>query len=53
MKKVVILGPESTGKTTLAKNLSIHFNTDYVPEFARSYLDVRLGQYKQSEYKIY
>ncbi|MEM7379583.1 MAG: ATP-binding protein [Bacteroidota bacterium] len=36
--KVVIYGPESTGKTTLAKQLAEHYNTPWVPEYAREYL---------------
>ena len=36
--KVVINGPESTGKTTLIKQLAEYFNIEYVPEFARDYL---------------
>ena len=36
--KVVINGPESTGKTTLTKQLAEYFNIEYVPEFARDYL---------------
>ncbi|MCR9016919.1 ATP-binding protein [Aquiflexum gelatinilyticum] len=39
LKKVVIIGPESTGKSTLAKNLADHFGCLWVPEFAREYLD--------------
>ncbi len=31
-------GPESTGKTTLSKQLAAHFNTIWIPEFARDYL---------------
>ena len=37
-KRVVLYGPESTGKTTLAKKLSNHYNVPWVPEFARDYL---------------
>ena len=37
-KRVVLYGPESTGKTTLAKKLSDHYNVPWVPEFARDYL---------------
>ena len=37
-KKVVLYGPESTGKTTLSIELSKHFNTKWVPEYAREYL---------------
>lgn len=36
IKKVVILGTESSGKSTLCKTLSKHFNCDFVPETARS-----------------
>lgn len=37
--KVVLYGPESTGKTTLAKQLAAHYNTSWVPEFMRIYLE--------------
>lgn len=36
--KVVIYGPESTGKTTLAQQLADHYDTQWVPEYAREYL---------------
>jgi len=36
--KIVLFGPECTGKTTLAKLLASHYNTQWVPEFAREYL---------------
>jgi NadR type nicotinamide-nucleotide adenylyltransferase len=36
--KVVLFGPESTGKTTLARQLARHYNTVWVPEYAREYL---------------
>ena len=38
MIKVVILGPESTGKSTLSKLLAAHYQTLYCPEYAREYL---------------
>jgi len=38
MKKVVITGPECSGKTTLARALGESYNTEYVSEYARSYL---------------
>jgi len=37
-KKIVVLGPESTGKSTLCEQLALHYNTLWVPEFARAYL---------------
>ncbi|WP_353777440.1 AAA family ATPase [Winogradskyella sp. 3972H.M.0a.05] len=36
--KVVLFGPESTGKTTLAQQLARHYNSVWVPEYAREYL---------------
>lgn len=36
--KIVLYGPESTGKTTLAKMLAAHYNTHWVPEYMREYL---------------
>ena len=36
--KIALFGPESTGKTTLAKQLAAHYETEWVPEFARDYL---------------
>lgn len=36
--KVVLFGPESTGKTTLSYQLAVHYNTVWAPEFARQYL---------------
>lgn len=41
LKRVVVTGPESTGKTTLARRLAEHFGTRWVPEFARAYLERR------------
>ncbi len=38
MKKIVIIGPESTGKSTLTQQLAAHYNTAWCPEFAREYL---------------
>lgn len=36
--KVVLFGPESTGKTTLSKQLARYYNTVWTPEYARQYL---------------
>jgi len=36
--RVVLFGPESTGKTTLSKALARHYNSVWVPEYAREYL---------------
>ncbi len=36
--KVVLFGPESSGKTTLSRQLARHYNTVWAPEYARKYL---------------
>lgn len=45
--KVVLYGPESTGKTTLAKQLAEHYNTLWVPEFMREYLQKKWDSEKK------
>lgn len=35
---VAILGAESTGKTTLCRDLAVHFGCPWVPEYMRTYL---------------
>jgi HTH-type transcriptional repressor of NAD biosynthesis genes len=45
LKKIVLYGPESTGKTMLAQKLAAHYHTLYVPEYARHYLDRKLELY--------
>jgi NadR type nicotinamide-nucleotide adenylyltransferase len=39
VKKVVVLGPECTGKSELSEYLAAGFNTVWTPEYARQYLD--------------
>jgi len=36
--KVAVIGPESTGKSTLCELLALHYNAHWCPEFAREYL---------------
>jgi HTH-type transcriptional repressor of NAD biosynthesis genes len=43
VKRVSIVGPESTGKTTLARRLAERFGTVWVPEWARTMLERRNG----------
>ena len=38
LKKIVVIGPESTGKSTLCGYLANYYNTLWCPEFARAYL---------------
>lgn len=44
--KVVVFGPESTGKTTLSKQLAAHYHTLWVPEFSRTYAINKLKEGK-------
>ena len=38
LKKIAVIGPESTGKSALCKALALHFNCYWCPEYARAYL---------------
>jgi len=38
LKKIVVIGPESTGKSSLCKLLAEHYHTLWCPEYAREYL---------------
>lgn len=49
LKKVVITGPESSGKTTLAQQLAEVLDCHWVPEFAREYLDGIDRDYRESD----
>lgn len=37
-KRIVLLGPESTGKSYLSEQLATHYNAVWCPEYAREYL---------------
>lgn len=45
LKKIVVLGPESTGKSTLCQQLALHYNTLWCPEYAREYLLAQGNKY--------
>ena len=45
MKKIVIIGPESTGKSTLCAQLALHYGTGWCPEYAREYLLANGAEY--------
>ena len=48
-KKVVVIGPESTGKTTLCEQLAKHYRTIWCPEFAREYLMTHSADYNYED----
>jgi len=50
--KIVITGPESSGKTTLVEALSIRLEIESIPEFARSYLENLNNKYKYEDLLI-
>ncbi len=45
IRRIAILGAESTGKTTLARSLALHFHTTWVSEYAREYMSAHPGNY--------
>ena len=47
MPKIIVTGPESSGKSTLCKALSIHFKIPFTKEYAREYLNDLDREYKQ------
>lgn len=49
MFKVAVIGPESTGKSFLCAALAKHFNTTYVPEYARAYLMKHGSKYNEQD----
>lgn len=42
-RRVVVLGAESTGSTTLAEDLAVHYATTWVPEYGREWSIERPG----------
>ncbi len=52
MKRIVIIGPESTGKTTLTKGLAAHFQVPWVKEYAREYLQNLDRTYREEDLLI-
>ena len=49
MLKIIVTGPENSGKTTLCKALSEHFNIHFSEEYARGYIDKLDRTYTQTD----
>jgi HTH-type transcriptional regulator, transcriptional repressor of NAD biosynthesis genes len=49
--RVVLFGPESTGKTVLAEQLAAHFNTVWTPEFSRLYAEAKIAKNESLSYE--
>jgi NadR type nicotinamide-nucleotide adenylyltransferase len=50
--KIVIVGPESTGKSAITKILAAHYQTLFVPEYARTYLQNKVDGYAIKDLEI-
>lgn len=49
MKKIAVIGPESTGKSKLCEALADHYQTLYVKEYARDYLIAKNNIYTKED----
>ncbi len=49
IKKVAIIGPECTGKSELSQFLASRYQTAWVPEYARGYLDNLIRPYQEHD----
>lgn len=49
IRKIAITGPESTGKSMLSEKLAEHYDTVWVPEFAREYLSIINRPYVETD----
>ena len=49
IKKVAVIGPECTGKSELSASLAAHYQTAWIPEYARGYLDNLTRPYEEHD----
>ena len=49
MDKIIVTGPESSGKTTLCNDIAYHFNLSQSKEYAREYLQKKVKNYIQED----
>ena len=49
IKRIVVIGPESTGKSSLCSALALHYKTIWVKEFAREYLKKKGSAYEYAD----
>ena len=49
LRKIVAIGPESTGKSTLCEQLAQHYDTMWCPEYAREYLSTHRKKYNYDD----
>lgn len=48
-KKIAIIGPESTGKSTLTQELAQYFDEPFLPEYGRIYLQIHGPEYEYDD----
>ncbi|KQR69605.1 AAA family ATPase [Pedobacter sp. Leaf176] len=54
IKKIAVVGPESTGKSTMSQLLAKHYKVSWVPEYARYYCENLFAPYTlQDEVNMY
>lgn len=51
LKKICFIGPESTGKSTIAKNLAQQLNTVYIPEYAKVIIEKQKNKFYEKNVK--
>jgi NadR type nicotinamide-nucleotide adenylyltransferase len=49
VKRIAFIGPESAGKTTLCQRLAVHYETVYVPEYSRTYMENLSRDYRYED----
>ena len=49
LQKIVVLGPESTGKSSLCAALAAHYQTIWTPEYARQFLSEQGTKYTYAD----
>lgn len=49
VKRISIFGPESTGKSTLTEQLAKYFDTAWVPEYARTLIEMKPSELVESD----
>lgn len=52
IKRIAIVGPESTGKSVLSKALADYYDEPFVKEYAREYLEGKHGKYQYEDLLI-
>lgn len=52
MQKIVVTGAECSGKTSLTQALAVHYDSPWVPEMAREYLEGLDRPYRESDLRV-